>query len=246
MGMGLTMNLSKTVAVCVVLACGAALAAQRRSPVNTIGARLVLVGGQDYGDPPFYISRQKVTIGQWAKVMGGDFGLNEDMDSPARDVSRRMVQNFCKRLSQIEGREYRPATLAELRHAGLAEYQAGPAWQGGGGFSLVCPSAAHDADSAGPDRAKALYDEAPRLVAFPPQPPRIPPSSDDGQTVSVEAVVGADGIPLSAKALAGAKLLQPAAVEYVLQWRFEPATIDGQPVMAKSVMVVPFPKKVGE
>jgi len=67
-------------------------------------------------------------------------------------------------------------------------------------------------------------------------------SMPDGaaSVVFVEASIGADGLPVSARALGGAKALRPAAVGYVRQWRFAPAAADGAPVAPKSVVAVPF------
>jgi hypothetical protein len=207
--------------------------------VNTIGVRLALVRSESPGCRPFYISQQNVTFGHWYMVMGkwGSGNYNEPT-SPATGLSRSTVKAFCKRLSGIEGREYRLASAAEMELAGRAPSALD---ETAAGFHIVCDASV----MAGGAQVYGLYDEGPRVVSIPPPPP-FPYHAvefyeffeDTSSLASVEVVVGKDGRPLSAKAVAGTKLLRPTAADYVMQWRFEPATTAGRPVAAKSVVVV--------
>jgi TonB family protein len=61
-----------------------------------------------------------------------------------------------------------------------------------------------------------------------------PPEAMDERlegTVFLEAIVNTDGLPSDIKVTKGlAASLDLAAVDALLQWRFEPATLDGKPV----------------
>jgi protein TonB len=59
-------------------------------------------------------------------------------------------------------------------------------------------------------------------------------------TVIVEIVVGPDGVPVSARAVDGPPQLRPTAENYAMQWRFEPALMNGQPVNARFKLTMPF------
>jgi protein TonB len=59
-------------------------------------------------------------------------------------------------------------------------------------------------------------------------------------TVEVEAMVDKEGHITAAKAIRGHTLLTRAAQDAVLQWRYKPAAIDGQPVEAKVEITVHF------
>ncbi|MBI4912842.1 MAG: TonB family protein [Acidobacteria bacterium] len=59
-------------------------------------------------------------------------------------------------------------------------------------------------------------------------------------TVVVEIVVGTDGVPVSAKAVDGPPQLRPTAESYAMQWRFEPAMLNGVPQNARLKLTMPF------
>ena len=59
-------------------------------------------------------------------------------------------------------------------------------------------------------------------------------------TVEVEAMVDKEGHITAAKAIRGNTLLTAAAQDAVLQWRYQPAVIDGQPVDTKIEITVHF------
>jgi protein TonB len=76
-----------------------------------------------------------------------------------------------------------------------------------------------------------------------PPPPPYPPMAKIAKiqgTVIVEIVIGPDGVPVSARALDGPPQLRPTAENYAMQWRFEPALMNGQPVNAKFKLTMPF------
>jgi protein TonB len=80
-------------------------------------------------------------------------------------------------------------------------------------------------------------------VKFKPPPPAYPPIARMAKiqgTVVVEIIVGVDGVPVSAKAIEGPPQLRPVSENYAMQWRFEPAVQNGQPVQAKFRLSMPF------
>jgi len=81
-----------------------------------------------------------------------------------------------------------------------------------------------------------------RVKMQPPPPPYPPLAKVSGiqGTVVVELVVNPEGVPISAAALSGPIELTPAAVLYGLDWRFEPATLNGVPQTARFRLTMPF------
>jgi formylglycine-generating enzyme required for sulfatase activity len=121
----------------------AATGGQPKEVTNTIGMKLVLIpaGTFTMGSPasekdrydnetqhqvtltkPFYMGRTEVTQGQWKKVMGtelwkGKEHVQEGDDYPAVNVSWDDAEEFCKKLSAMEGKVYRLPTEAEWEFA---------------------------------------------------------------------------------------------------------------------------------
>ena len=80
-------------------------------------------------------------------------------------------------------------------------------------------------------------------VKHQPPPPPYPALAKIARiqgTVVVEITVGADGIPVSARALEGPPQLRDAAVAYAMQWRFEPCLVGGVPQQARFKLTMPF------
>ena len=93
------------------------------------------------------------------------------------------------------------------------------------------------------------YEEIP--LAPPPPPPGPPPTMGPGAprvvrsrprltyqahisgTVILDALVDERGNVVQAHAVSGPALLIPAAIKAVLQWKYEPTSLDGQPVSLK-------------
>ncbi|MDE3032112.1 MAG: TonB family protein, partial [Acidobacteriota bacterium] len=73
----------------------------------------------------------------------------------------------------------------------------------------------------------------------PPYPPLAKIARIQG-TVVVELTIGPDGVPISATAKEGPAELRPTAEFYAMQWRFEPAVLNGQPQYARFTVTMPF------
>jgi formylglycine-generating enzyme required for sulfatase activity len=65
----------------------------------------------------FYIGKYEVTQAQWRAVMGGDPSAYKGDDLPVENVSWDDAKEFCRRLSQTTGEEYRLPTEAEWEYA---------------------------------------------------------------------------------------------------------------------------------
>lgn len=73
--------------------------------------------------------------------------------------------------------------------------------------------------------------------------PIYPPSAraaDVDGIVRLRATVATDGTVRTATLVSGPRLLVPAAIEAVKQWRYTPFTVDGRPVVASFDVEVPF------
>lgn len=84
--------------------------------------------------------------------------------------------------------------------------------------------------------------ESLRIKYAPPKPP-YPPFARSARiqgTVQVDVLVGTDGVPISAKAIEGPPMLRSTAEAQALKYRYEPATENGEPVMAKTVFKLNF------
>ncbi len=73
----------------------------------------------------------------------------------------------------------------------------------------------------------------------PPYPPLAKIAKIQG-TVVVEITIGIDGVPIKAQALDGPPQLRPAAENYAMSWKFEPAMLNGVPQTAKFKLTMPF------
>ena len=80
--------------------------------------------------------------------------------------------------------------------------------------------------------------------------PIYPPSALAARVegiVRLRATVASDGTVRTATLVSGSRLLAPAAIEAVKQWRYTPFTVDGHPVAASFDVEVPFvlPRREG-
>ena len=75
--------------------------------------------------------------------------------------------------------------------------------------------------------------------AEPIYPPSALAAGVDG-IVRLRVTVASDGTVRTATIVSGPRLLAPAAIEAVKQWRYTPFTADGQPVVASFDVEVPF------
>jgi formylglycine-generating enzyme required for sulfatase activity len=115
-----------------------------RTFVNSLGAtfRLIPAGSFLMGSPetdtdaasyekpqhsvtisrPYYLGETEVTQGQWKAIMGtepwkGEIGVKEGSNYPATYVSWEDAVEYCRRLSEREGRTYRLPTESEWEYA---------------------------------------------------------------------------------------------------------------------------------
>jgi TonB family protein len=103
------------------------------------------------------------------------------------------------------------------------------------------PKAASDPASEIPSAPRRGAVVPPKLISGPPpELPMLAKLNGVQGTVEVEAMVDKEGHITAAKAIRGNTLLTEAARDAVLQWRYQPAAIDGQPVDAKIEITVQF------
>ena len=95
-----------------------------------------------------------------------------------------------------------------------------------------------------PDSGKGgLVDFSQLKVKYQPPAPPYPALAKIAKiqgTVVVEVFIGSDGIPTSAVSKEGPPQLRPSAEGYAMQWRFEPAFLNGKPVPARFRLTIPF------
>lgn len=102
---------------------------------NSIGMELNLIKPGDFlmggngGNPnekpahlvviikPFYMSKYEVTQAQWRAVMGSNPSYFKGDNLPVEKVSWDDVKEFCRKLSQMTGQEYRLPSEAEWEYA---------------------------------------------------------------------------------------------------------------------------------
>jgi len=80
-------------------------------------------------------------------------------------------------------------------------------------------------------------------IRYQPPPPPYPPLAKIAKiqgTVIVEITIGIDGIPIKAVAIEGPPHLRPTAESYAMQWKFEPALLNGISQTAKFRLTMPF------
>ncbi len=113
----------------------------------------------------------------------------------------------------------------------------GPAVAGGGvgGTGMVV---------AGSSTGRVVdFDFSQIKIKYQPPAPPYPPLAKIAKiqgTVVVEITIGVDGVPIKAQALDGPPQLRPAAENYAMQWKFEPAMLNGVPQTAKFKLTMPF------
>jgi formylglycine-generating enzyme required for sulfatase activity len=68
-------------------------------------------------EKPFYMGKYEVTQAQWRAAMGSNPSQFKGDDLPVENVSWNDAKEFCRKLSQMTGREYRLPTEAEWEYA---------------------------------------------------------------------------------------------------------------------------------
>jgi protein TonB len=82
--------------------------------------------------------------------------------------------------------------------------------------------------------------QAQLISSVQPKYPEMARTMHAGGDVVMSAVIGKDGVVKSVKVISGHALLRDAASNAVKQWRYKPATLDGQPVEATTQVTVKF------
>lgn len=80
-------------------------------------------------------------------------------------------------------------------------------------------------------------------VRFQPPAPPYPPLAKIAKIqgiVVVLIVIDSSGTPIRVQAIDGPPQLRPAAEGYAMQWRFEPAILNGTPQKARFKLTMPF------
>jgi len=87
------------------------------SPENEPGRSMFERPNQRVAVRSFYIGKYEVTQAQWRAVMGGNPSFFKGDNLPVENVSWDDAKEFCLRLSQMTGKEYRLPTEAEWEYA---------------------------------------------------------------------------------------------------------------------------------
>lgn len=110
---------------------------------------------------------------------------------------------------------------------------AGAGVAGGSGMAVVGASSTKVVD----------FDFSQIKVKLQPPAPPYPPLAKIAKvqgTVVVEITIGTDGVPTRATAIEGPPQLRPTAEAYAMNWRFEPAMLNGVPQTARFRLTMPF------
>ena len=113
---------------------------------------------------PFYLGKYEVTQEQWAAVMGNNPSRFQGPKNPVEQVSWDDCQEFCRRLSAKEGKEYRLPTEAEWEYACRAgstgEYCFGDEGSRLGEYAWYLSNSQRETHAVGQKRPNAwgLYD----------------------------------------------------------------------------------------
>ena len=130
----------------------------------------------------------------------------------------------------VPGSLSRPDMLSLLMHEGDPAF-GGPAWD-----PVKCAAFATRPGSVDFDLSAMRINYQPPA---PPYPPLAKAARIQG-TVIVEILVDPQGAVVSARAVEGPLELRQVAEDYALQWRFEPALLDGVPHSARLRLTMPF------
>jgi len=115
------------------------LYSQEKNITNSIGVEFQLIksgefimgynesvkGGQNFESPEhkvviskdYYIGKYEITQSQFEKIMGNNPSKSQDPNFPVNMVSCSEAEEFCEKLSKIDGHKYRLPTEAEWEFA---------------------------------------------------------------------------------------------------------------------------------
>lgn len=79
-----------------------------------------------------------------------------------------------------------------------------------------------------------------QIYSLNPEYPRLARQAHISGTVIVDALIDERGNVVQAHAVSGPPLLIPAAIKAVLQWKYEPTSLDGQPISVELQVEVRF------
>lgn len=114
----------------------------------------------------FWLGETPVTQGQWRSATGESVGHFKGLQRPAENISWTECQELCRRLGELDGREYRLPTEAEWEYAARAGTTTPFFW----GDTISTELANYDATAAyGPMGSTGEYrQQTVRVDAFPP------------------------------------------------------------------------------
>ena len=236
-------------------------ACTKTSPLITIPATIVMYSICAYG--VFYLAKQSDAVKKVVKTIGLDLQeMAEDEPPPPPPPPPAAPAAPPAPVMKVDAPKDAPPppplpadsnVVPEVVPKELPKENLSMAYAGQGGASGTGVSGPVGAAGAsGPAIAGASGSTAGKVVDFDfsqikvklqPPPPPYPPLAKIAKiqgTVVVEIVVGLDGVPTKATALEGPPQLRPTAENYAMQWRFEPALLNGQPQMARFRLTMPF------
>jgi len=98
-------------------------------------------------------------------------------------------------------------------------------------------------ETALPSIEPVVVSEATERSLITDQPLIVVPAAAGNQhgTVSLQVLVGRDGLVQDAKFFQGSLVFARAAIDGVKQWRFKPYIVNGRPVSVQTTLTVKFP-----
>jgi protein TonB len=105
---------------------------------------------------------------------------------------------------------------------------------------LAVPMTTSTASVASPPPKVSQSTAAQLISQVPPKYPDMARTMHATGAVVVEATIGTDGVVKGVKVVSGHPLLRDAAANSVRQWRYKPATLNGQPVETTVQVTVKF------
>ena len=158
---------------------------------------------------------------------------NDAPPPPPPDPSKDIVPEIAPRELPKQDLSLRYAVSSGSAGAGVPGGGVAGATAGGSGMAVAGSSVTKVVD----------FDFSQIKVKYQPPAPPYPPLAKLAKiqgTVVVEITVGVDGVPVKATALDGPPQLRPTAEQYAMNWRFEPALLNGVPQTARFKLTMPF------
>lgn len=232
---------------------------RKTSPLITIPATIVMYSICAYG--VFYLAKQSETVKKVAKTIGLDLQeMAEEAPPPPPPPPPPAPAAPPAPAIRVDAPKDAPPpppltdpnVVPEIAPKELPKVDLSMAYASKSSGTAGGPSVAGAVGAGGPAISGASGTTAGKVVDFdfsqikvklqPPAPPypALAKIAKIQGTVVVEIIVGLDGVPTKATALEGPPQLRPTAEAYAMQWRFEPAMLNGQPQMARFRLTMPF------